>query len=79
MPCNKLCFRRDVVEIKNIRKPIINNQYDLLVNFVDSNNLPCKFICNMCLNKFRSTTPVSTCILNEQYITKTPDVLSPLN
>lgn len=25
MSCHKLCFRRDVVENKNIRKPIINN------------------------------------------------------
>lgn len=75
MSCHKLCFRRDVVEINNLRKPIINNQWDILLNFVNSNNLPCEFICNMCLKKFRSNIPVSTCILNDLFTPKTPEVI----
>jgi len=43
MSGHKLCFRRDIGKVKNLRKPIVNSQWDL-VNFVDSNNLPCGFI-----------------------------------
>lgn len=79
MSCHKLCFRRDVVEVRNLRKPIVNSQWDVLVNFVDSNNLSCEFICNMCLKKFGSNTPVSTCILNDLFVPKIPEVLASLN
>lgn len=79
MSCHKLCFRRDVIEVKNLRIPIVNSQQDVLVNFVDQNNLPCEFICNMCLKKFRSNTPVSTCYLNDLFVPKIPEVLASLN
>jgi len=33
----------------------------------------------ICLKKFRSNIPVSTCILNDLFTPKTPEVISSLN
>ena len=51
--CEKICFRRDVTDINNFRKPLKVKSWLELMEYIREQNLECDYVCHYCLSKFR--------------------------
>jgi len=77
--CHKLCFKKNLIELKNMKSPILHEDWSNLIEFVQGNNLPNEFVCKNCLKIFRSAKMPAQCILNDLFSSTTPDVIFSLN
>jgi len=77
--CHKLCFKKNLIELKNMKSPILHEDWSNLIEFVQENNLLNEFVCKNCLKIFRSAKMPAQCILNDLFSPTTPDVIFSLN
>ena len=79
LSCEKLCFRRNVIDGTKFRKPLSGIYWEKLINYLNVNLTNTFYICKYCLMYFRNNTLPPTCILNNLYVDKIPDVITTLN
>lgn len=77
--CEKLCYKRNVVAINRMRKPISGRYWSELQEHVTESEFESGNICHYCLDKFRRNELPPTCILNNLTAQEPPEVLSGLN
>ncbi|KAL5246231.1 hypothetical protein ACI65C_013639 [Semiaphis heraclei] len=63
--CHKLCFKKNLIKLKNMKSPILHEYWSNLIEFVQENNLLNLFVCKNCLKIFRSAKMPAQCILND--------------
>ena len=79
LSCEKLCFKRNVVDVGKFRKPVSGEQWKKLIDYLQNNLESTLYICQYCLTYFRKGTLPPKCILNNLHVDKTPDVITTLN
>ena len=84
MSCNKLCFKRECSLLEKCRAPVTGNSWQLLKEYLDNHpapddSLPTGYICRFCIEKFRSGTMPSRCLLNGLSFQSVPIEILQLN
>ena len=69
MSCNKLCFRKECIKIDCCVKPLVGENWQRLLNYIDSHPgyddwLSDGYVCNYCIEKFRQGVLPARCVLN---------------
>lgn len=77
--CEKLCFRRNVTDINNFRKPVDTRAWLNLMKYTRSLSLDCDYVCTYCLQKLRNDQVPTTCVLNNLSTCVQPEEISILN
>lgn len=79
LSCEKLCFRKNIIDVTKFKKPLSGKQWNKLINYLHINIKNTHYICRYCLTYLRNDTLPPTCILNNLHVDKIPDIIVTLN
>ena len=77
--CEKLCYRKEVIKIADMRKPLTSESWENFSVFAEKNGLYSDFICKYCKEKFQRNQMPPTCVKNKLYVEEMPKEISALN
>ena len=77
--CEKLCYRKEVIKIADMRKPLTSKSWENFSVFAEKNGLYSDFICKYCKEKFQRNQMPPTCVKNKLYVEEMPKEISALN
>ncbi|KAL1447888.1 hypothetical protein WDU94_006568 [Cyamophila willieti] len=79
LSCERLCYRRDTVEMAKMKKALEGSEWQKLMNYALAQNIPQEHICKNCLTKFRGNAMPASCIMNDLESPSVPLEISSLN
>lgn len=77
--CEKLCYKKNVSEVRKITKKINNPVWKDLMAHVEKQQINPQYICLYCKKKFCDNFTPAYCIFNNLFTDKVPEVISSLN
>ncbi|XP_058863591.1 uncharacterized protein LOC117970172 isoform X1 [Acipenser ruthenus] len=77
--CDKLCHRRECVQIATMQTTPDNDKWLNLMVYLDRTNTPAQYVCHYCLQKFRTNKLPPRCVLNQMAVPRIPTEISCLN